>query len=306
MQTTANPADIVASSGTNITGVLFGNFQLVSISGLKFNDLNGNGVRNPGEPGLAGITIFLDANNNGVLDPGEVSTTSDVNGNYTFANLGPGTYHVREVVPVGSMQTTVNPAAIVVSSGTNITGVLFGNFKLISISGIKFNDLNGNGVRNAGEPGLAGVTVFLDTNNNGVLDPGERHTTTGVNGTYSFANLGPGTYRVREVAQSGWIQMTNKPSNIVARSGTNVTNVLFGNTLVTSMMSPSKLLLTGGNLFNLQNGNVAMQAAFVANLYETLLGRAPDLAGLIRYLDLLMAGFSQQQVTAIFRANFGR
>ena len=105
----------------------FGNFELVSIGGLKFNDLNGNGVRDLGELGLAGVTIFLDANLNGTLDLGELFTTTDVNGNYTFANLGPGTYRVLEVQPVGSTQTTANPSDITVSSGGDITGVLFGN-----------------------------------------------------------------------------------------------------------------------------------------------------------------------------------
>ena len=49
-------ADIVASSGTNIAGgERLATFQLIpSISGTKFQDTNGNGVRNAGEPGLAG------------------------------------------------------------------------------------------------------------------------------------------------------------------------------------------------------------------------------------------------------------
>src|SRR4029077_12260933 len=42
---------------------------LGSISGIKFVDVNGNGVRDAGDTGVAGITVFLDANNNGVLDP---------------------------------------------------------------------------------------------------------------------------------------------------------------------------------------------------------------------------------------------
>ena len=42
-----------------------------------------------------------------------------------------------------------------------------------SISGTKWNDLDGDGVRDADEPGLAGVSVYLDENNNGILDAGE-------------------------------------------------------------------------------------------------------------------------------------
>ena len=39
-----------------------------TISGTKYDDLNGNGFRDPGEPGLAGWTIFVDENENGVFD----------------------------------------------------------------------------------------------------------------------------------------------------------------------------------------------------------------------------------------------
>jgi SdrD B-like protein len=98
-----------------------------SISGTKFNDVNSNGVRDPGDSGLAGVTIFLDLNHNGFLDPGEPSTLTAADGSYSFTNLGPGTYSVREIVPAGSTQTTANPADIVVSSGTSVIGVDFGN-----------------------------------------------------------------------------------------------------------------------------------------------------------------------------------
>src|ERR1700722_12046045 len=139
-------------------------------------------------------------------------------GNYTFTDLGPGTYIVREVVPAGSSQTTANPPDIVASSGSDISGVLFGNFQLVSISGSKFNDLNDDGIREAGEPGLPGITIFLDTNNNGILDAGEQSTVTDVNGNYSFTDLGPGTSIVREVAPAGTTQTTANPPVIVASS----------------------------------------------------------------------------------------
>ena len=304
-QTTANPVDVVASSGTNVSGQLIGNFQLISIGGGKFRDTNGNGIRDVGEPGLAGVTIFLDANSNGVFDVGERSTTTDINGNYNFANVAPGTYRVREVLPIGFTQTTANPVDVVASSGTNVSGQLIGNFQLISIGGGKFQDSNGNGVRNTGELGLQGFVIYLDTNNNGVLNTGEISTTTDTNGNFSFANLAIGTYRVREVGQPSFVQMTNNPENIVVTtSGGNVTGILFGNIPAVNLAVFSKLLLTGNNLANLLNGTFALQANFVANLYQTLLGRAPDLAGLKYYLRLLMAGFTQLQVTTFFKHDF--
>ena len=99
----------------------------------------------------------------------------------------------------------------------------FGNLRLITISGVAFQDTNGSGARNNGEAGLPGLTIFLDTNRNGILDAGEVRTITNANGNYTFANLVPGTYRVLEVARLGWVQTTNNPSLVVARSGTTIT-----------------------------------------------------------------------------------
>jgi formylglycine-generating enzyme required for sulfatase activity len=56
------------------------------------------------------------------------------------------------------------------------------------------------------EPTLSGWTIYLDDNNNGVLDPGEPSTVTDANGNYEFDNLQPGTYTVHEVQQPGWEQ----------------------------------------------------------------------------------------------------
>ncbi len=303
--TTPNPAPITLVAGQVVAGVDFGDFRLISISGTKFQDMNGNGVRNIGDPALPGITVFLDANNNGVLDVGETRTVTDVNGNFSFLNLGPGTYRVRESLPAGVAQTTTNPANIVASSGTNVSAIAFGDFLLVSISGNKFQDTNGNGTRDPGEPGLQGFVIFLDANNNGVLDAGERNTTTDASGNYTIANLAIGTYRVREVQQVGYVQMTLNPANIVVTtSGANVAGISFGNMPTSSLVAVSKLLFIGRNLANLLDGTFAQQAIFVANLFPTFLGRAPDVAGLTYYLRLLQAGYTQAQVTAIFRANF--
>src|SRR5262249_30650691 len=150
----------------------------VFISGHKFNDLNGNGTKDAGEPGLGDWTIFLDGSNggtlNGVLDPGEFSTTTDIDGNYGFA-VAPGTYTLREVQQPGWTQTCTDPADITSSGGTFsttdvVTDVDFGNFKLINISGQKFNDVNGDGIQEPGDLGIDGVTIQLDKDADGTVD----------------------------------------------------------------------------------------------------------------------------------------
>ena len=177
---------------------------LGSIIGIKFNDIDDNGTQAAGELGVPGVTVFLDTNGDGILDAAETSATTDANGGFNFPNLPSGTYNVREVVPANSQPTTPNPVAVTLAAGqTTPATVNFGNRSISallgSITGIKFNDIDGNGTQAAGELGVPGVTVFLDTNNDGILDTTETSVTTDANGSFNFPNLPAGTYNVREV-----------------------------------------------------------------------------------------------------------
>ena len=76
---------------------------------------------------------------------------------------------------------------------------------LADISGNIWNDADSNGLKDFFEDGLAGVTVFLDTNTNRQLDDGEITTTTDGNGDYAFRDLpvpdGGITYAVYRVPE---------------------------------------------------------------------------------------------------------
>lgn len=72
------------------------------------------------------------------------------------------------------------------------------------INGMVVEDANGNGVKDAGEYGVAGELVFLDTNNNGAQDSGELGAVTGTDGRYSFSDLEAGIYYVRHSPSSYW------------------------------------------------------------------------------------------------------
>lgn len=77
------------------------------------------------------------------------------------------------------------------------------------ICGVKFEDLNGNGLQDPGEPGLPGWTIIL-------LDAGGNQiatTVTGPDGRFCFFGLLPGTYRVEEESRDGWVRTT--PDRIV-------------------------------------------------------------------------------------------
>ena len=177
------------------------------ISGMKFDDLNANGVMNTGEPGLAGWTVYVDYNNDGVFDnASEPSAVTGPGGTYTLVGVAPGAWNVREVGQTG--WTTSFPAtgyqSVTVPSGGSVSGVDFGNYEEASVNGYSFNDLNDNGVDNS-EPRLAGWTVAL-IGTDGHGNPVSLTTTTGANGEYSFPTLVPGLYTISEQTQTGWTQ----------------------------------------------------------------------------------------------------
>ncbi len=97
-----------------------------SISGMKFDDLNGNGV-NDAEPGLAGWNITLTNESGGV-----VTNVTDVNGNYSFTGLADGNYTVGEVLQAGWSQTAPKTGTfnITISGGNEINGLDFGNQRI--------------------------------------------------------------------------------------------------------------------------------------------------------------------------------
>lgn len=208
-QTTNTPADIVAQSGQDQPSVNLGVFQQFTLSGKVFIDANANGQIDPQDVGSPGWTVYVDTNGNGQLDPQEPSRISDANGNYIFANLGPGTYKVRVVAQTGFALTTSTPSDIVGQSGLNRTAD-FGVFQVITISGQVFNDLNGDASKQAGDTGLQGWTVFLDTNGNGQLDANEPSTTSDSSGNFSFQVVFAGSARLAEVVQSGWVATTTQ------------------------------------------------------------------------------------------------
>ena len=230
-QTTPNPAPITITSGTNAGNINFGNnFFAGSIAGTKFNDTNSNARLDPGEPPLANWQIYLDLNRNGRLDSGEPNTITNLQGNYAFVNIPADTYLVREVQQPGFQQTTPNPDPVNVTSNASIGNINFGNvFFVGSISGLKYNDLNANSVRDATDPPLANWQIYIDLNANGRLDANEPNTFTNPQGNYTFANVSPGRYLVREVPQPGWAQTTPNPGPIDITRNTNAVGVNFGN-----------------------------------------------------------------------------
>ncbi|MGA2500901.1 MAG: SdrD B-like domain-containing protein, partial [Tepidisphaeraceae bacterium] len=86
------------------------------------------------------------------------------------------------------------------SAGVQLTG---------SITATVFNDANGDGIRQSTEKPLANITVYIDANNNGSFDAGERTARTNKTGVYLFSNVPIGSYVVRPVLPAGYRPATN-------------------------------------------------------------------------------------------------
>ncbi|TRU20071.1 MAG: serine protease, partial [Microcystis aeruginosa Ma_SC_T_19800800_S464] len=115
---TTKTANFAVNAGENLSWDA-GLYQLASITGQTWNDVNGDGVKQSTEIGLSVWTVYLDTNNNGQLDTGETSTQTDINGNYTFNDLRPGTYTVAQIVRDGWQQTY--PIFSVSTTGSSVS-----------------------------------------------------------------------------------------------------------------------------------------------------------------------------------------
>jgi hypothetical protein len=114
------------------------------ITGRVFEDDNGNGVKDAGEVGLAGQTVYLDTNGDGLYQPGEPATLTDRNGEYVFVRLRLDSYVVRQVIWERLEQTfpVIAPAAtngaggghpVTLTAGTPVA--VEKNFGAVQLSG---------------------------------------------------------------------------------------------------------------------------------------------------------------------------
>lgn len=237
-------------------------FVAPTISGIKFEDHNGNGIQDAGDQGLQGWHILVNGVDTGVV--------TDSTGAYSFQADAPGTYSIQELLVNGWTQTYGNAGySVTVSAIGEVTdgtasGNDFGNFKNFDISGHKFQDHNGNGfaagfnlttlggflvyLDGTGSGTANGTFDYTDANSNGIFDTGdtalESYRITAADGSYCFSNLGPGSYSVQESTANqpdpgSWVQTGgNGGYTVVGSSGVSVSDqVTIVNGKVTAITS---------------------------------------------------------------------
>ena len=91
-----------------------------SLSGFVYDDVDNDGIKEPGEAGIAGVTVKLGGS-------ATATTTTNANGLYTFSGLAAGTYTITETQPAGYTdgKDTIGSQGGTVGSDT-FTGIVLG------------------------------------------------------------------------------------------------------------------------------------------------------------------------------------
>ncbi|CCI23515.1 Calx-beta domain-containing protein [Microcystis aeruginosa] len=242
---------------------------LGSIQGSKWNDANANGIWDTGEKALAGWTIYIDSVANGKLDPWELSTVTNADGQYTFSNLGPGEYAIREVNQTGWIQTfPTTPYAVNLKAGEKLTGINFGNY--FQLPTINLSPSNQTVVEGLTTPQNASYTVTLSqasnqtvsvnyATSNGTATAGADYTAT--TGTLTFAPgvttqvlnipiLNDSLNEANEIFTLALSSPTNAILGAVTAATTTITDTITAAVTTTLAANVENLTLTGAAAIN--------------------------------------------------------
>ncbi|WP_249028267.1 SdrD B-like domain-containing protein [Nonlabens xylanidelens] len=207
-----DPTTVTVVSGTTVPEEENGFNTPGTIEGLVYDDVNGNGTQDAGEPGLSGVDVLITDE-----DGNAQTVTTDANGAYTaiVVAAGDATVDIDETtLPTGAVQTEgTDPTTVTVVSGTTVPEEENGFNTPGTIEGLVYDDVNGNGTQDAGEPGLSGVDVLITDE-----DGNAQTVTTDANGAYTATVVAAGDATVD-------IDETTLPTGAVQTEGTDPTTV---------------------------------------------------------------------------------
>ena len=177
------------------------NIVLAAIAGSVKLDVNGNGVADANDTnGISPVVIKVYQGGTNLV----ATVTNSANGMFCVTNLPQGDYSVAQTVPAGYTATTPVTVNVTLTSGSTGTANYL-DTQPVTIGDFVWVDTNGNGVQDAGESGLAGVTVVLYRTNSslGTLTAVATNISSS-SGAYSFTGVAPGDFVVGFYPPAGW------------------------------------------------------------------------------------------------------
>jgi hypothetical protein len=182
---------LTIAEGTELTNINFTLQKDAEIGGIVWNDVDGNGALDAGEAGLNGIKVSLKYKGHDVPH----SPFNTALGLYGFLDLPIVEYTLSvdySSLPYGYIVSYgTNPLTFTPAEGEINAGLHYGlHYCWGSLAGYLYNDLNGNGKQDDGEPGIADATVILD----GATEGHDNQGNTSASGLFSFSKVQPGDY----------------------------------------------------------------------------------------------------------------
>jgi len=204
LSTTQNHPHAFVPTSNDLLTTDFGFGHTGQIAGVVFDDRDGDGTRDAGEPGFpAPVEVYFDEDGNGTPEKLVMSAVPPTGGAWSKGSLPPGNYRVLvdETASgmLGAVRTTgTNPWDTTLSAGGTTTAPTLGYALTGSIAGTAFADADGDGVQDGGETGQTGAKVLLrrDADGNGSYETDTADHVVDSTGAFSFADLLPGAYEL--------------------------------------------------------------------------------------------------------------
>ncbi len=214
-QPTGRSAPFTLTMGGEETLLYIGAMQSGTISGEVYYDDDADANRDEGEAACSETLVELLDSSEAVIAQADVAQ----DGSYAFEGLAPGRYTVRFTAPEGcgfsgtertatrggvqeSDENVSTTRVIAVESRQVTASAHAGVVRLSTVSGLIWEDSDGDRTAGETERGMAGISVHLmDGAGRNIL-----HTVaTDEQGRFAFEELKPGTYKLRVDAQEDYV-----------------------------------------------------------------------------------------------------
>jgi hypothetical protein len=281
-------------------------------------EVYGNGLRDPGEAGSGGVTVYLDMAGNGTFDANrDPWTTTDAAGTYAFADPPGGSYAIRIVPEPGRVPTDRSNVShqVMVLNGipSQLGAQAFATAPALANSIAPVTLLEGAPFSLSVMPSAAAAGRVLTFS----LDPGAPaaasiNPATGLFTWTPTGAEGPGVYqitvRVADPAIAGFTEAFPLTITVNASPACQYVRALYRDVLgreaeAGGLLVWATVIGSGGSRATVAAGiwnSPEHRGIEVDGFYQTYLHRVADSAGRLVWINAMLAGMSETAVEGAF------